>query len=217
MSPTEVLRFADVESLQDLSTYVGRARHLEADGEIRLQAAGPVLAAWVRVLPGQGLLGQGLTLGLRTMPLDGPHHLDVTVPLGAITDRLARRSAEGDVGAELAVPPTTVTAAWTAVTPPRGGWEPVAQVACEQLIDVAREGIDAVAQGTPPGAGAAAVAALRARVWGADLAGEVPGVARGLAFAAFSLGFARPGAVATVLHSGPWTRLTLPVGHVLAR
>ncbi|MBA2694930.1 MAG: hypothetical protein H0U62_03590, partial [Actinobacteria bacterium] len=52
----DVLRFADVESLQDLSTYVARARHLDADGAIRLQAAGSVLAAWVRVLPGQGML-----------------------------------------------------------------------------------------------------------------------------------------------------------------
>lgn len=217
MSPADVLRFADVESLHDLGTYVGRARHLEADGAIRLQATGTVLAAWVRVLPGQGLLGQGLTLGLRTMPLGGPHHLDVTVPLGGLTDRLARRSPEGDVRAELAVPPTTVSAAWTALTPPLAGWEPVAQVTAEQLTEVARDGIDAVAQGTPAGAGAAAVAALRARVWGADLSEEVPGVACGLAFAAFSLGFARSADVATVLRSGPWTRLTLPVGHVLGR
>lgn len=214
---TAALRFADVESLHDLGTYVGRARHLDADGAIRLQARAAVLAAWVRVLPGQGLLGQGLTLGLRTMPLDGEHSLDVTVPLAAITDRLARRGAERDVGSELAVPPTTVDAAWTAVTPPRGGWVTVTHVATQQLIDVAREGIDAVAQGTPPGAGAAAVAALRSRVWGTDVSEHAPGVPGGLAFAAFSLGFARPGDVASVLRNGPWTRLSLPVGHVLAR
>ncbi len=216
-APTGLLGFADVESLQDLSTYVARAKHLDADGAIRLQAAGRVLAAWVRVLPGQGLLGHGLVLGLRTMPLERDHELDVTVPLSGLSDRFARRSAEGDTGTEISVPPTTVNPPWAALTPPRTEWEPRATVASETLIDVARESIDAVAQGTPQGAGAAAVAALRQRVWGADLPDVPAGTPRGVAFAAFSLGFAQPGSEATILRHGPWTRVSLAGGHVLAR
>lgn len=212
-----VLRFADVESLQDLSTYVARARHLDADEAIRLQAAGAVLAAWVRVLPGQGMLNQGLVLGLRTMPLDGDHTLETTVPLAGLSDRFARRSADRDTGTDLPVPPTTVNPPWAALTPPRSGWEPQATVASQTLIDVARQGIDAVAQGTPPGAGAAAVAALRQRVWGADLPDAPAGTPSGVAFAAYSLGFAQPGAEAVILRNGPWSRLSLAAGHVLAR
>lgn len=226
-SDAAVLRFADVESLQDLSTYVARARHLEADGAIRLQAAGQVLAAWVRVLPGQGMLGAGLVLGLRTMPLEGEHQLDTTVPLSGLSDRFARRSAEGQAGTEIPVPPTTLSPQWAALTPPRSGWEPVGRVPAQSLVDAARQGIDAVAQGTPAGAGSAAVAALRQRVWGADLPGAPAGIPGGVAFAAFSLGFARPGEEAAgqeaagqeavVLRHAAWTRLSLPGGHVLAR
>ncbi len=213
----DVLRFADVESLQDLSTYVARARHLDADGAIRLQAAGSVLAAWVRVLPGQGMLNQGLVLGLRTMPLDGDHALEASVPLAGLSDRFARRSADRDTGTDLPVPPTTVNPPWAALTPPRSDWEPQATLASQTLIDVARRGIDAVAQGTPQGAGAAAVAALRQRVWGADLPDTPAGTPSGVAFAAYSLGFAQPGTEAVILRNGPWSRLSLAAGHVLAR
>ena len=47
-------------------TYAGRAKALDADGAIRLQAAGVVLAAWVGVLQGSGILAEGTVLGLRT-------------------------------------------------------------------------------------------------------------------------------------------------------
>lgn len=219
----ESLPLADVESLQDLGTYVGRARRLDADGAVRLQAVGGVLAAWVCVLPGQGLLGQGLVLGLRTMPLDpaaGPVELDTTVPLAAVTDRMARRAATGDVAAALPVPPTTVSPAWTALTPPRSGWEPVGEVPVGALRRAAEEGVDAVGRGTPPGAGAHAVATLRQRVWSAPVQEDGGPAAQrlpaGAGFAADALGFL--GARDGVVHrSGPWTRLTLPTGYVLTR
>lgn len=214
MRRDEALRFADVESLQDLATLVSRARTLDGDGAIRLQAAGDVLAAWVCVLPGRGILGHGVVLALRVMPLAGPHHLDTTVALGAVTDRLARRQSAGDVSAELAVPPTTVTVPWTALTPPRSGWEVVGDLDADALVDVAREGIAEVAQGVPEGSGAQAVQALRARVWGRPIP---PGLPAGAAFAAFGLGFARRGERAVVRRLGAWTRLSLPTGHVLTR
>lgn len=219
----EQIVFADVESLQDLGTYVARARRLDEDGAIRLQAVRDVLAAWVCALPGRGLLLQGVVLGLRVMPLAPGHpELDATVPLGGLTDRFARRERTGDVGVEIPVPPTRVAPAWTALTPPRSGWAPVGEVAAEVLLSAAREGIAAVARGTPPGAGAHAVSALRERIWSAPLpgAGEgtgLPPVSAGTALAAYGLGFAREGDRAAVYQVGGWTRLTLPVGHVLTR
>ncbi|MGB7449497.1 MAG: hypothetical protein WA892_10255 [Ornithinimicrobium sp.] len=211
------LRFAEVETLQDLSTYVARARTLDAEGAIRLQARGEVLAAWVRVLPGQGLLGSGLVLGLRVMKLDGTHDVDATVPLAAVSDRLARRVSTGDVSAVLQLPPMRVTPSWAAISPPRGGWEPRGQVAHDVLVQAARDGIEAVAQGTPHGAGAAAVASLRERIWGQRLSEDEGAPPAGAAMAAHTLGFTVPDHQGTVLTSGPWTRLSLRNGDVLAR
>ena len=87
------LHLADAEALADLGTYVARARTLDAEGAVRLQAAGTALAAYVGVLPGQGLMKQGAVIGMRVMPLAEPAELDVTVPLAGITDRLAAARA----------------------------------------------------------------------------------------------------------------------------
>lgn len=208
------LAFADVESLHDLATFVSRARAVDEGGAVRLQATGEVLAAWVRVLPGRGVLGDGVVLGLRVMPLSGVHALDVTVPLAAVADRMARRHQTGGVSTLLPVPPMTVSVPWTGLSPPRGGWEPGGQVPSTDLTAAAESGIAQVAQGTPPGAGAHAVAALRQRVWGA--AGPA-GLPAGAAFAAYALGFLAPRQTGLVHRSGPWARLTLPAGHVLTR
>lgn len=216
---SEVLRFPDGESVADLATFVARARRLEEEGAIRLQAVGDVLAAWVCVLPGQGVLRSGIVLGLRTMRLEGPHRLDVTVPLGGLSDRFARRAATADVSTTLQVPPGEVSPPWAAVTPPRGGWELLGSVPVVDLEAAARAGIEEVAQGAPTGSGSAAVAALRQRVWerpvGEDgVAGQVPS---GVALAVDALGFVVGAPEADVHRSGPWVRLSLPSGHVLAR
>lgn len=212
------LEFPDVESLQDLGTFAGRARTLMAEGSVRLQAHGTVLAAWVCVLPGRGLIGQGVVLGLRTMPLvkvHGAHDLDATVPLAAIGDRMARRASTGDVGTTLPVPPMQVSEPWTALTPARSGWEPIGTVPADELLEVARDGIAEISEGAPEGSGALAVAALRERVWGRSIAnGALPA---GVGLGAYGLGFAQAGGTAQIFRSGPWTRVTTPVGHLLTR
>lgn len=212
------LEFPDVESLQDLGTLVGRARSLMDQGSIRLQVAGGVLAAWVCVLPGRGLIGQGVVLGLRTMPVAAVHgaaNLDVTVPLAAISDRLARRASTGDLSTQLPVPPMEAMEQWTALTPARSGWEPIGTVAADELLEVAKAGIEEVAQGAPEGSGALAVQALRERVWGRPVGkGLLPA---GAGLAAYGLGFVRPGEQINVFRAGPWTRASSPVGHVLTR
>jgi hypothetical protein len=102
------------------------------------------------------------------------------------------------------------------------------------LRRAARSGIEEVAAGTPQIAGAAAVAKLRALVWGRPLLGhtELPA---GAAFAAEAFGFLgtsrSTGGVdadevfdqelnqdAVSLHrAGRWWRLSTNRGHVLAR
>lgn len=209
------LVLADAESLQDLGRYAARARSVDGDGAIRLQAVGPILASWVGVLPGSGLMGSGTTIGLRTSALAEPAELDVIVPLAAVSDRVARPGER----AVLPVPPMTVKAPWAALSPPRSGWQPVGSIGAAALQRIASEGIGEVADGTPDGAGAPAVTALRAQVWGRVVAGgdEAAELPAALAFAAYALGFLTPGAESTVATNGRWTRLSTPAGHTLTR
>ncbi|XVX19018.1 hypothetical protein ACQP1U_11825 [Actinomycetota bacterium] len=207
------LRLSDPESLRDLGRYAARARTLDGNGAVRLQAHGPVLAAYVCALEGSGLLGDGTVLGLRVARLADPATTDVTVPLAAITDRTARATDD----AVLPVPPVTLAPKWAALAPPRSGWEPVATISGELLAAAAREGIAEVAEGTPDGAGAHAVAALREKVWGRRLPAGESDIAAGGALAAYALGFLTPGCEVTVLRQGRWTRLDCPGGHVLMR
>lgn len=213
----------DEAGYADFSTYVARARSLDADGTMRLQADGDVLAAYVGVLPGRGLMGGGAVVGLRTVRLTEPARIDTTVALASLTDRLARRSEPHDGGgagtaepAGLDVPVATVQVPWAALTPPRSGWEPVGSLGAEALEAVARAGIAEVATGATPGAGGPAVSDLRLRVWG-RLTETVPPVPAGAAFAAHRLGFLDPTTPCSVAAHGRWTRLSSPRGHVLVR
>ena len=65
---TQVLRLRDAESLADLGRFATRARAVDAEGAMRLQASGTVLAAWVGVLAGTGILAEGTVLGLHLRP-----------------------------------------------------------------------------------------------------------------------------------------------------
>lgn len=209
-----ILQFADSETRADLVTYVGRARQLDSDGAMRLQAVGRALAAWVGVLPGEGLTRSGMTLGLRVLPLAEPAQVDVVVPLSGLTDRFAREPQ----GSELSVPPTEVRAAWASVSPPQGGWQPVGRIPVQQLNDVAAQGIAEIAAGAPEGSGAHAVDTLRRSVWMRPMPelGDVEGMPAAVAFASYTLGFA-VGDTAVVYAAGHWHRITTPAGHVLFR
>lgn len=206
------LHLADPDSAADLATYLSRARRVDDDADVRLQAVGEVLAAWTCVLPGRGLGSAGLVLGLRTFALAESAVSDRTVSIGSVTDRLARG------GTEITDPPVATHPAWGALSPPRSGWEPVGTVADARLREVALDGITEVAQGAPEGSGSAAVADLRSRVWGRDT-GTVPPVPAGTAFGLHALGFLRPGeqAEASVHAAGPWTRVSTDAGFVIAR
>jgi hypothetical protein len=181
---------------------------------------------------------------MRVLALAEPSAADVTVAIGALTDRFAhtdrmmaaRPLARGsDVSVRLALPPTTATnASWAGIVPPRSGWTVEGVLRLPDLRRAARSGIDEVAAGTPPMAGAAVVSRLRAAVWGRPMPGhsELPA---GTAFAAETFGFLgssrSTGGIdadevfdqesdqdAVSLHrAGRWWRLSTRRGHVLAR
>jgi len=202
------LRFADSEDIEDLRNYVTRARSLDADGAIWLRSHGTALAAYVGVLPGHGLLTTGAVIGLRVMALVEPADVDVTVSLASASERLARGGTS-----TFSVPPTTVRVSWSAMAPPRSGWEPVGEVSVADLKTAAIQGIAEIAHAAPEGSGAAVVAALRQRVWARDTR-TTPPIPSGAALAAYALGFLTQER-ARVLAHGRWTRLSTATGHVL--
>jgi len=207
---TGELRFADTATIEDLATYVSRARSLDADGAIRLQSFGSTLAAYVGVLPGHGLMTAGAVIGLRVMALAEPADVDATVSLASVSDRLARCGVS-----TLSIPPSTVRAGWAASAPSRSGWESVGELSMTELKLVASQGIAEIAQGAPKGSGASLVAALRQRVWGRD-SQTTPPIPSGAAFAAYALGFLTQESARVFAH-GRWTRLSTATGHVLVR
>ncbi len=231
---TQTLLLPDQAAFDDLGTFVGRARKADPDGAARLVGHGGVLAVYVSPVHGGG----GPTvLGLRTVALAAPSDLDVTVPLSALSDRLARdpRPAQrldvlgaldgmGPVG--LAVPPVPATGvSWAGVSPPRARWELLGLLDPAVLEAAAIAGIAEIAQGAATGSGALAVAQLRAAVWGRPLLTDDPldDVPSGVAFVGQALGFlgvAGGGPESqwpAVFRHGPWVRLTTERGHVLGR
>lgn len=218
VSAAEVLRFPDAETLADLATFVARARRVEPDGAARFAAHGDVLAVWVSPVHGAG----GPTvLGMRAVRLAGASAVDLVVPLATLADALARALSEPDGGGVLVVPPEQGPGvAWAGTSPPRRGWVAVGEVDADLLTASAAAGVAEIVTGSPPGAGAAAVATLRARVWGRPLVGDgngLEGLPAGVAFVAEALGFVTAGERGAVYRSGPWWRVTTRRGHVLAR
>jgi len=222
-----VLRFVDGRAVRDLEEFAARARRV-ADTGMRLAVQpsrapgrGALLAQWVSVLQPAGLGDQvPVVLGLRTVPLatdEGVAQVDAVVPLGAVGERTARmRTLEGEAALAFTLPPTRETVAWTALTPPRSGWSVRAEVEDDELIEVARAGVEAVREALPADPGESLVRRVRAQMWGPTLGGEIAFPA-GTAFGAHALGFLRPGGQARISTAGPWSRLDTPGGFVLAR
>lgn len=212
MTDTQHIDFGDPRGLADLGTYLGRASRANPEGAVRLQVLGHLLVTTVAVIEGTGLMGEGTVLGMRVVTVAPSDDIDATVSFASVNDRLAH---EGN-GAVLSVPPTTVRAPWSGLTPPRDGWEPVGQLDGDVIDSIARQGISQVAEGTPENAGGHAVDSLRRRTWGA-MSDTVPPIAAGLAFGAHVLGFTSAGESASIAAHGRWTRLSTSRGHVLVR
>ena len=218
----EILRFPDAETLDDLATFAGRARRVDPDGAARLVVHDDVLVMSVSPVHDGG----PTVIGMRAVRLAEPGTADVVVPLTALADALARallgRDDEPDGSRWLLVVPAEQGRGtpWAGTSPPRSGWSAVGSVDARTLSTRAAAGVAEIVTGSPAGAGAAAVAALRTRVWGRPLVADRPelaGLPAGAAFVAEVLGFVVDDEAAVVYRSGPWWRVTTTRGHVLAR
>lgn len=210
----------DSLALGDLHVYLGRALRVE-DGSVRLIAGAGVLAVYVSVLHPAGLLDESPTvLGLRTFALTSKEDFDVVVPVRSLLMRVEGQleAATANVAEPIVVtlPMEVNTVSWAAISPPRGGWNPLPSTDWGVLNEVARKGIDEVATAIPSGTGEQIVHRVRSEIWGRPIDGldHVPG---GAAFAALSLGFLGEGDTVSIYESGPWTRLTTKRGHVLVK
>lgn len=230
-------------ALADWRTLLQRAVHADPEAAMRLSVQGDVLVLTVAPLHPAGLGDtMPLVLGMRTLRLQNPalDGLDAVVEARALLDRFARLEeprpldlleqgsglVDGPVPG-IDVPPAEVRVPWAGIAPPRGPWEPVGTVSASSLRAAADTGIEEIAKGAPEGSGGHAVDALRRRVWARtalEVASTQDGpspasvpVVAGAAFGAHVLGFLPQSGQATLLRSGPWTRLTLPGGHILVR
>jgi len=216
---------ADTPTLDDLHVFLARAARIE-EGTVRLIAGSGVLAVYVAVFYPQGLLDESPTvLGLRTVALSDPgqghQDFDVVVPIRSLLGRLemaqearqADPTMSGPITISLPMGVNTVT--WSAISPPRGGWRPIAGTSAEVLDTAARSGIDEVASAVPDAVGEQIVRRVRSEVWSRGIAG-LEHVPAGAAFAALGLGFLGDDEV-RMFETGPWTRLTTQRGHILVK
>ena len=210
---TNSIRFLDSRDMEDLSSYLTRARKLDDDGCVKFRAFGDILAVYVSPIFSGSLMGDGPTvLGLRTMKLERTE-LDATYSIASIQERLASAMTEG---LELALPTTTMRAAWSGVTPPRQDWVETGTISQQQITQWAKDGIAEVANTLPSSVGSSIAAKVRLGIWGKTVSLEfhLPGAA---AFAMAGLGFMQKGEEIRVYSAKGWVRLSSAYGHVLSK
>ena len=214
---------SDLAAVDDLHTFLSRASRIE-EGSVRLIAGGGVLAVYAAVLYPLGLLDECPTvLGLRTYAVAADETFDAVVPVVSLIQRVENArvasAAGGDGPAEgpvtIGVPAEVNTVTWAAISPPRGGWQPIGEEPSSVFESVAKSGIAEVAESVPDAVGEQIVRKVRAEVWGRPIP-ELEHVPAGAGFAQLSLGFLGDDPVA-LFASGPWTRLTTRRGHVLVK
>jgi len=210
---TNSIRFLDSRDMEDLSSYLTRARKLDDDGCVKFRAFGDILAVYVSPIFSGSLMGDGPTvLGLRTMKLERTE-LDATYSIASIQERLASAMTEG---LELALPTATMRAAWSGVTPPRQDWVETGTISQQQITQWAKDGIAEVANTLPSSVGSSIAAKVRLGIWGKTVSLEfhLPGAA---AFAMAGLGFMQKGEEIRVYTAKGWVRLSSAYGHVLSK
>ena len=210
---TNSIRFLDSRDMEDLSSYLTRARKLDDDGCAKFRAFGDILAVYVSPIFSGSLMGDGPTvLGLRTMKLERTE-LDATYSIASIQERLASAMTEG---LELALPTTTMRAAWSGVTPPRQDWVETGTISQQQITQWAKDGIAEVANTLPSSVGSSLAAKVRLGIWGKTVSLEfhLPGAA---AFAMAGLGFMQKDEEIRVYNAKGWVRLSSSHGHVLSK
>ena len=210
---TNSIHFPDSRDMEDLSSYLTRARKLDDDGCVTFRASGDILAVYVAPIFSGSLMGDGPTvLGLRTMRVEKTE-LDATYSIASVQERLASAQTEG---LELTLPTSTSRAAWSGVTPPRQDWVETGTISQQQITQWAKDGIAEVANTLPSSVGSSIAAKVRLGIWGKTVSLEfhLPGAA---AFAMAGLGFMQKDEEIRVYTAKGWVRLSSAYGHVLSK
>lgn len=208
----------DQESVNDLQSYLQRAKKLDPEGMVRLRAFGAVLAAYVAPIYSGSLMDSGPTvLGLRTTELAEPAEVDSVVPIAAVLDRLALLQKQDNFRKGLVVTlPEPVRAPWAGIAPPRIGWEFTGTINESVLTQLAKDGIEEVKNTIPTSVGGPIAARIRGEIWGRAIAYDSK-VPSGAAFVAAGLGFLTLGEEVEQYVTDGWVRLSASHGHVLAK
>jgi hypothetical protein len=209
---THTLRFTNLKALPDLANFLARARRIN-DGAARVIATDRFLQVYVGVFLPRGLLDATPTvLGLRVCELAEPMNFDEVVPLEAFISRVERAQVENS---DLRLPSPSPSISWSAITPPRDGWQRKLGVSTDLLRTAAAEGVQKVKEAIPDSAGEAIVQKVRAEVWGAVIPGKKK-IPAGAGFAADALGFLTERSL-NVHSVGNWIRLSSKHGYVLVK
>lgn len=221
----------DADSVEDVRTYLIRARAVDPDAVVRFQGVGGAVGVWTCVLAQAGLLDSTPTvLGLRTAGLGEASSLDAVVSVSAVLDRMTR--SRDTQRTQVLLPPYDEQAAWAGISPSLSGWNVVGSVEAHHLVGTAKAGVEEVAQAVPKDSGREVVQRVRSAIWGrVSPWGSASAVAQGAehdtfpdipdaaAFAAWALGFLRSDDTSRVpvAVNASWLRLSCPGGFVLVR
>lgn len=213
MAKMKQIQLSDRSTREDLRSFLQRLAKM-GEPEVRLQSRGSALAVYGCTQKPIGILDDTpVVLVMRALALgEQPEEtIDTVVEVRALIDRLARMSGHDVI---LALPDTTVTAAWAGMLPPHTGWEARGVLDAKSLAAVAEEGMARVAAQVPTDAGDPVVQKVRRAVWGTEIAPNIPAAT---AFAAEGLGFLKGTDHLTIAENSSWMRLSGPNGHVLLR
>ncbi|CAL9525236.1 hypothetical protein SUDANB171_03902 [Streptomyces sp. enrichment culture] len=200
------LSFAERGEAAELAALLARLLRWEKAAAARLQADGQVLGVFAKP-------ARFDVLAIRPLRLAEPARLDITVSAGELLEGI------DDAAGTARVPAAVTGPSWAGVLPPRGGWEPVAELdhagvrgAAEAVVAEFRERTEALAA---PERTRDALDALAEEIWSRTLSGT-PLPLRAV-HAARSLGFLRAAAPVAVLARGVWLRLRTPLGSIAVR
>lgn len=214
MPVSSSITFADVESVHDLVTFLGRAEAIE-NHAVRLCADGAVLTVWVQVLGPRGLSDTTPTvLGMRGFALTEPTNFDIVVPVESLQVRL-KTAVDTNDSTTVSLPAESPSIRWTVTLPPRDGWNTTGKVNAADLASVARDGIKEIQKQVPAEAEERVVRSIRSQVWGSNISKKI-GLPAGCAFAAVALGFIGDKTLAVSIRD-PWIRLSSAAGEVIAK
>jgi hypothetical protein len=222
---SSTLTLASPEVARDLVSFLGRARRI-IDGSTRIVAADGYAQCYVGILMPRGLLDQTPTvLGLRVAAIPADQQFDQVVPIESLIHRIeqALEHKESDrdkadartAEVHVVLPTAAPSIQWPAMTPPREGWKRRMGITSSQLGDVARRGIEAIAEAIPDSVGESVLQKVRSEVWGQPMPHKksIPWAA---GFAADALGLLEQRSLA-VHTSGHWVRLSSLHGYVLVK